>query len=143
MTAASEALARCAVRVLEDAAYVFATVVSEPPPFQHGLVQLRVPFRGPMTGQVVVTGPRRVLREAAEHAAWAPERPEVDEQLGALAEMIARTFVTTRFGPDEPVWVGTPAVHTIDPSTYARRRSCPRSLVTDDGARIDVEVFGG
>ena len=140
MSAITEALARATSEVLEEAAYVFCCPTDEPPPFQHGLVQLRVPFHGPMQGEVVVTGPRAVLRDAAEHATWTPRRRETNEQLTALAEMIARTFVVSRWGADEPVRLETPLAKTIDPTTYARRRGRPASLVTDDGVRIDVEV---
>jgi Chemotaxis phosphatase CheX len=145
-----EALAQALKQVLEEAAFVFAEVREAPAPFPGRLLEARLRYRGPQSGEL------RLVADAGLAATLAANLLGEDEgqgtaaraadALGELLNMLAGAWVARIFGASARCDLGLPAVRELE-RAEAPARAAPGGLLAhleeEEGRRIDVSLAAG
>jgi len=147
----SDVMTATVLRVLEEAAFVFAESVeeTEAPDFADSIVVTDLSFAGPGTdtarGRLILAANTDWTQElAANMMGTDPDDPDIQgkgpSSLGELLNMIGGVLMGDIFGP-VATSLGIPRIRTLDASEFAslsREDSSRVILATDEGHRIEL-----
>jgi hypothetical protein len=148
-----EMLAEVLGRMLEEAAFLFAESVDDPPPHAGTLIEARLGYLGEHDGELALVAPAGLAATLAanllgEDEGGASATGDDEDAMGELLNMIAGTLAVELFGEESTCQLGLPRVRRILPEAHERSlaEACAvATLVEEEGRRIDLcaEVRGG
>ena len=141
---AADRLAELVTRMLEDAAFIFTEPSDPAPPFPTPVLEARLTFDGPGSGELALTTtPALAQGLAANLLGLEPGDPETGRRagdaLGEFVNMLAGVVVLELFGPKAQTRIGVPEVRELAAAAASLGATCA-SLATEDGERIDARV---
>jgi CheY-specific phosphatase CheX len=143
----SELLAQVVGRTLEQAAFVFAERADEAVPFAGTVIQARLGYFGPRTGEIrLATSTAFAATLAANLLGTEPDDPEAAgrdlDAVGELLNMVAGALLCELFGQQTTCRLGIPAVARTSPTAHetAIAGTCQVTFVDESGHRIDASV---
>ncbi len=142
-----ERLAAAVQRTLEDAAFLFAEPVEEPPPFGPEVLEARLSWSGPGAPELRLATSPELAAELAANLLGVEDAPDAGpDALGELLNMAAGAIVAAIFGPRDARRRLLPSVARVDAGTHDRGIAdalVAVALVDEEGRRIDVALVRG
>jgi hypothetical protein len=142
-----ELLARALGSTLEEAAFVFTEAGSPPPPFDGKVLEARITYQGPRTGELRLTTGRGMASTLAANLLGEEEGEEVERRgadaIGELLNMLVGSLVVELFGDDTRCRLGVPRVEEREPGAYLadlKNADCAAHLVDEEGRRNDLSL---
>lgn len=144
----SSLLARNLGQTLEEAAFVFAEAVDDPPPFDDDVITARLSYSGAHAGELLLASPHGLAATLAanllgEEEGGASVTGDDVDAVGELLNMIAGSLVLDLFGPEAGCKLGLPRVERVSADDYGRelgKAHAVATLVEEEGRRIDLSV---
>jgi hypothetical protein len=141
-----ELLARIVGRTLEEAAFVFAETSQDAAPFEGTVIEARMGYSGPSTGEIrLAAAPAFAATLAANLLGTEPDDPEATSRemdaVGELLNMVCGMLVPELFGPHAAYRLDIPAVLRLTAEEHEARitaNPCRVTLVEEGGQRIDA-----
>jgi len=137
-------------RTLDEAAFVFTEAAESPPPFTGSILEARIRYDGPASGELcLATGPELAATLAAN--LLGAEESEVTPALrrdavGELLNMVVGVFVAEVFGEASRWRLGVPRVRELAAAAYqagCAEHLCGAQLLEEGGRRIDLGLRPG
>lgn len=143
-----ELLAQVLGATLEEAAFVFAEAVGDPPPFQGEVIEARLAYHGPGEGELCLAATEGFAATIAanllgEDEGGAAVVGDDQDAIGELLNMIAGSLVVGLFGTDVPCRLGLPRVRRLPAADYRRSLEGARAVATlmeEEGRRVDLSA---
>jgi len=144
----AEILAGVLNETLEEAAFVFAEVAEEAPPFEGEVIQARLGYAGAHAGELLLALSVDFARNLAANLLGEEENGATIERggedaVGELLNMIAGALATELFGYDQTCKLGIPKVGRVAPSAHQAelaRADVATTVVDEEGRRVDLSV---
>lgn len=151
MTRPTEAqLAGVLGRTLDEAAFVFTEPAAAPAPFAGKLLEARIRYEGPASGELcLATGPELagVLAANLLGAEEGDVTPALQrDAVGELLNMVVGMLVAEVFGDASRCRLGVPQVRELAASAYEASEKewlCAAHLLEEGGRRIDLSLRAG
>jgi chemotaxis protein CheY-P-specific phosphatase CheC len=144
----AEVLAEVLNGTLEEAAFVFAEVAEEAPPFEGEVIEARLAYAGSHEGELLLALSADFAASLAanllgEDEGGAAVTGDDEDAVGELLNMIAGTLATELFGQEAGCKLGLPSVARVAPDAHQQelaRAAAVASVVDEEGRRVDLSV---
>jgi hypothetical protein len=130
---------------LEEAAFVFAEPEARPPPFPGTVLEARIGYQGPNSGELRLLADARLAATLAANLLGEDEGEgtagRAGDAVGELLNMIVGAWVVRLFGPETRCRLGVPAVRELGPAEAGSGpagATCGAHLLAEEGRRIDL-----
>ncbi len=140
-----ELLAETLGSTLEEAAFVFTEPREGPLPFAGEILEARIAYRGPSSGELRLVADAGLAATLAanllgeDEGEASPERSS--DALGELLNMVVGAWVHQLFGAQARCRLGVPLVRRLTAAEAAAGpsgASCVAHLVAEEGRRVDL-----
>jgi hypothetical protein len=135
---------------LEEAAFVFAELQGEPPPFPGKALEARITYSGPHQGELRLVADAGLAATLAANLLGEEEgaatAARAGDAVGELLNMVVGVWVVRLFGEDTRCKLGVPRVREVsaaEAGARAPQTTCAASLVEEEGRRIDLSLSVG
>jgi hypothetical protein len=141
-------LAQSLGHTLEEAAFVFAEVTDDPPPFEGDVIEARLAYSGAHAGELLLASPEGLAATLAanllgEEEGGASVTGDDLDALGELLNMVAGSLVLELFGPEAGCKLGLPRVRRVSAEEHGRalaKADAVATMVEEEGRRIDLSA---
>jgi len=146
----SDLLAETLGSTLEEAAFVFVEPRSRPPPFPAKVLEARIGYAGPSSGELFLVADSSMAATLAANLLGEDEGEATasrgSDALGELLNMVVGALVMRLFGEGARCRLGVPRVREVRASEHQARllaAACTAHLVEEEGRRIDLSLAAG
>jgi len=141
----AELLAGALGEMLEEAAFLFTEPTGEPPPFPGEVVEARIGYQGPHSGELRLVADAALAATLAANLLGEEEGDATQgrggEAVGELLNMFVGVWVVRLFGEQSRCQLGVPRVRQLGAAEAGAPMSgaaCAAHLVEEEGRRIDI-----